>query len=287
MTKNLTHLAYHILVLLLSAGIALAIPRLFSELAEKLLSFWAYIENEKVFLVSLEISTAAALIILFNYLGQGWKARKVSRLAKSAGLLTDSPLRGRSPGWKSTGRKNAAQGGAGNIMIIGSTGLRTFAAPEGDLHHAVRNCRQAKILLLNPHGEGAIVRARSIPDPEITPEIIRDQIMKSIDFLKELKAVHKHIRLKLYPDVPLLKLAIIGDHAFLRHYHPDLNVRQMPEYVFTSDSIHGGLYLPLYRYFLSRWQDPALPEYDLETDELILRDKAGRRVLRREPEGGN
>lgn len=197
MTKNLAHLSYHIFVLLLSAAIALAIPHLFGAMAEKLLSFWAYIENEKVFLVSLEVSAAVVLIIMFNYLRQGWRARKLSRLARSAGLLTDSPLRGPSLGWKLNNRKQAAQGGAGNIMIIGSTGLRTFADPEGELHHAVRNCRQAKILLLNPQREGAIVRARSIPDPEITPDVIRYQIMRSVDFLKELKAVHKNIRLKL------------------------------------------------------------------------------------------
>lgn len=160
-------------------------------------------------------------------------------------------------------------------MIIGSTGLRTFAAPEGELHHAVRNCRKAKIMLLNPLGEGAIARAKSIPDPEITSEVIRDQIMESITFLKELKAGQKNIRLKLYSDMPLLKLAILGDHAFLRHYHVGLNVRKMPEYVFNSESIHGGLYMPLYRYFLSRWHDPEIPEYDLDTDELVFCDKSG------------
>lgn len=279
MTKNLVHLSYHIFVLLLSAAIALSIPHVFSTLAKNLLSFWAFIENEKMFLVSLEISTAAALIILFNSLRQGWEARKLSRLAKSAGLVPESRFRGllrRKPGNK----LKAAQGVAGDIMIIGSTGFRTFAAPEGELHEAVRSCRKAKILLLNPFGEGAIARAKSIPDPEITPEVIRDQIMESINFLKGLSLGQKNIRLKLYPDMPLLKLAILGDHAFLRHYHAGLNVRNMPEYVFSSESVHGGLYLPLYRYFLSRWHDPHIPEYDLDKDEFVFRDTAGRELAR-------
>ena len=274
MSKNLVHLSYHIFVLLLSAAIALSIPHVFSILAKNLLSFWAFIENEKMFLVSLEISTAVVLIILFNSLRQGWEARKLSRLAKSAGLVPESPFRGllgRKPGNK----LKVEHGVAGDIMIIGSTGIRTFAAPEGELHQVVRNCRQAKILLLNPFGEGAIARAKSIPDPEITPEVIRDQIMVSINFLKELSLGQKNIKLKLYPDMPLLKLAILGDRAYLRHYHTGLNVRNMPEYVFSSESIHGGLYLPLYRYFLSRWEDPDIPEYDLDTDELVLRDNAG------------
>ncbi|MDD3814056.1 MAG: hypothetical protein PHZ02_05370 [Desulfocapsaceae bacterium] len=279
MTKNLAHISEHIIVLLMSAAIALFIPHMLSALARNLLSFWTVIENEKMFLVSLEICTAVMLIISFNYIRQGWEARSLARLATRVGLVQESSFRallGRKP----TSKLKMAQGGAGDIMIIGSTGLHTFAAPDGELHHAVRNCRQAKIMLLNPRGEGAVARAKSIPDPEITPEIIRDQIMESINFLKELKAGQKNIRLKLYPDMPLLKLAILGDYAFLRHYHVGLNVRKMPEYVFSSDSIHGGLYLPLYRYFLSQWNDPDIPEYDLDTDELVFRDKAGREIRR-------
>ncbi|MHB8790569.1 MAG: hypothetical protein ACYDBT_11870 [Desulfobulbaceae bacterium] len=279
MTKNLLHLSYHIIVLLLSAAIALSIPHVFSTLAQNLLSFWAFVENEKMFLVSLEIFTAATLIIFFNYVRQGWEARKLSRVATNAGLVPTAMFPGLT-GRKPAARLKAAQGVAGDLMIIGSTGLRTFAAPEGELHHAMRNCRKAKIMLLNPLGEGAIARARSIPDPEITPEVIRDQILESINFLKELSAGQKNIRLKLYPDMPLLKLAILGDHAFLRHYHAGLNIRNMPEYVFRSNSVHGGLYLPLYRYFLSRWNDPDIPEYDLEKDALVLRDKAGREIQR-------
>jgi hypothetical protein len=29
-----------------------------------------------------------------------------------------------------------------------------------------------------------------------------------------------------------------------------------------------------------RWEDPAIPEYDLETDELVYRDSAGNEVGR-------
>ena len=92
MTKNLLHLSYHIIVLLLSAAIALSIPHVFSTLAKNLLSFWAYIENEKMFLVSLEICTAASLIFFFNYVRQGWEARTLSRLATSAGLVPVRPV---------------------------------------------------------------------------------------------------------------------------------------------------------------------------------------------------
>ena len=111
-------------------------------------------------------------------------------------------------------------------------------------------------------------------------EVIREQIMQSINFLKGLRAAQKQVRLKLYPDQPLLKLAIVGDYAFLRHYHTGQNVRHMPEYVFRNEQKHGGLYVPLNRYFLSRWQDPGIPEYDLDTDELVYRDRTGSEVRR-------
>ncbi len=274
MNKNLTHISYHIIVLVLSAAIAISIPRVFNVLAENLLSFWALIENEKLFLVSLEICTATVLIILINYVRQSWEARRLADLAMTAGMVPIVPsMRYR---WHKSTDKLKVVHGSGDIMILGSTGARTFTDSEGELHHALRNCRKAKIMLLSPIGEGAVARAKSIPDPEITPEIIKSQIMESINFLKELKAGQKNVRLKLYPGIPLLKLAILGDHAFLRHYHVGFNVRKMPEYVFKSEGIHGGLYLPLYRYFLSQWNDPDIPEYDLDTDEFIFRDKAGR-----------
>jgi hypothetical protein len=279
MVKNVAHISYHIIVVLLSAAIALSMPVLVSAAARKLLTSWTLIENEKIFLAVLEISTAVVLIILFNYVRRAWKDRRLSRMARNAGLVLVAPLRGFLVRQR-VKRLKEEQAFAREIMLICSTGFQTFAAPEGDLHQAVQNSREAKIMLLDPLGEGATTRAKSIPDPEITPEVVREQIIKSIEFLKGLKASQKSIRLKLYPDLPLLKLAILGDYVFLRHYHIGKNVRDMPEYVFKNDKNQGGLYIPLYRYFLSRWNDPNIPEYDLGSDELVHRDAAGNEVKR-------
>jgi hypothetical protein len=164
-------------------------------------------------------------------------------------------------------------------MLIGSTGFQTFGEPEGDLHRVLQNCREAKIMLMNPLGPGVTARARSLSDPSITPESFRDQIIRSIDHLKRLKAFQKNIRLKLYDEVPLLKLAILGDYLFLQHYPMGINVRAMPEYVFRHDR-NGGLFGLFYQYFISRWFDPAVPEYDLDTDDLVYRDRAGNEVRR-------
>ncbi len=174
---------------------------------------------------------------------------------------------------------------AGEIMIIGSTGVHSFVLPEGDLHEAVRRCREAKIMLLDPREHGAIARAQTMPDPEITPVAIREQVMKSIEFIKGVRGPGKTVRLKLYPDMPLFKMAILGGCAYVRHYHTGLNVRSMPEFVFQNTQHDGGLYLPMCRYFLSQWQDPDTPEYDLDSDEVVYRDQLGYEVLRESFDG--
>ena len=280
MFKNITHISYHVIVVFLSAALALSMPFIVSAIARKLLASWALIENEKVFLVAIEIVTAVVMILFFNLVRRAWNDRRLARMAKSAGLVQATPFRGTFIYKRRVKHMKKKLGFAREVMIIGSTGYRSFVEQEGDLHEAVQNCREAKIMLLDPLKHGAIARARSIPDPEITPEVIREQIINSIDFLKSLKASQKNVRLKLYSDMPLLKMAILGDYAFIRHYHTGLNVRQMPEFTFKNEQNHGGLYLPMYRYFLSRWQDSRIPEYDLDTDELVYRDHTGSEVAR-------
>jgi hypothetical protein len=54
----------------------------------------------------------------------------------------------------------------------------------------------------------------------------------------------------------------------------------MPEYVFYHGQNPGSLYTYFYQYFLARWNDPNIPEYALDTDELIYRDNAGNEIRR-------
>jgi hypothetical protein len=82
----------------------------------------------------------------------------------------------------------------------------------------------------------------------------------------------------LYPEPPLWKLAILGDHAWVRHYHPTLDVRVLPEYVFVHDQDPAGLFTAFYQYFVMRWNDPAIPEYDLLTGDLMSREGARKAV---------
>jgi hypothetical protein len=276
-----SHILSHVAIIGISAGIALSLPYTAGIAAQKFLLYWSFIGNEKIFLLTVEIAAAVLLILFFNYVGGVWRDRRLAATAKEAGLVTVSSPRGFLARRRNRKLKED-QGMARDIMVMGSTGCRTFVDPDGDLHHVVKNCREARIMLLNPYSEGANIRAKSILVPEITLERLREQIRMSIAYLKELKAVQKEIRLKLYDDVPFLKMAVSGDYIWAKHYHAGFDVQVMPEYIFMHNQNPGSLYATFYRYFLKQWNDPGVPEYDLEKDELVYRDVAGNE-LKREP----
>ncbi len=277
--KSISHIVYHIAVVVMSAAVALSLPFTVRFVAEKFLGFWGLIENEKIFLVSIEIASAVFLILLLNALVKGLKSRKLLKVTEEAGLHSMG-RNGRRIDRTRLKKLKEKNGFGRNIMLIGSTGHTTFVEPAGDLHQVLQKCREAKIMLLDPLGEGAASRARSIQSPDINAENFRRQIVRSIEFLKELKGSQKDIRLKLYRDMPFLKLAILGDYVFLRHYHPGVDVQQMPEYVLRHSRSPGCLYNPFYQHFLDRWHNVETPEYDLETDELVYRDKSGNEMRR-------
>lgn len=282
--NGLARVLSHVLLVALSAAIAFSLPYIVSVMARSFWTTWSIIERETIYLISVEIVTAIMLLLVFSYLGRSLKDRRIARTAKyaglvhcfgSAGLLAQRRIK----------KLKTKQGLARDVLIISSTGYRTFAEPRAELHRILQNCREAKIMLLNPRSEGAHARAKSILDPNVTPEKFAEQIKRSIDFLKDLRATQKNIRLKLYGDTPWLKLAILGDYVWMKHYHPGLDVQSMPEYVFEHDQNPGGLYTPLYQYFLTRWVNPGFPEYDLDTDELIHRNASGKEIGRERFDG--
>lgn len=278
MKKNVIHIAYHIAVVVLSTAFALTLPETIKYISHTILVSWSYIENQELFLISTEITVAVLLILGVNALVRYWKNRSRSRMAQIAGMHDVAPATGLLARRRMKKLKEE-QGFGRNVMIISSTGFQTFADPAGELHQVLRNCREAKIMLLDPLKEGVTARAKSLADPDITPEAFREQIIRSISFLKGLKGLQKNIRLKLYRDVPLIKLAILGDYLCMQHYPTGQNVHSMPEYVFKHDR-NANLFSLFYQYFVNRWLDPRIPEYDLETDELVYRDPTGREVRR-------
>ncbi len=277
--KGSSYVLHHMVMVGFSAAVALSLPFVIRFVAREFLLYWSRIGNDKIFFLFLEIILTVSIILFFAHLRKTWKDRKLSNMARAAGMVFVAPAKGFFTK-KRIKRLKESQGIARDVMVISSTGFRTFVDPEGELHQVIRNCRKAKVMLLDPSSEGAILRAKGIPDPEVTPETFGEQIRKSIDFLKTLKGAQKNVRLKLYSDPPFLKMTILGDFIWLQHYQPGLDVQRMPRYVFKHDPNIGSLYFPFYQYFLGKWNNPTIPEYDLETDELVYRDIAGNEVKR-------
>ncbi len=165
-------------------------------------------------------------------------------------------------------------------MVIGSSGHGTFVDQVGDLSTVLEKCLGAKILLVNPYSQEASKRIQAIGHPDLTLENYRADVRQSIELLKRLKAIGKAVKLKLYSDPPLIKLVILGDYLWLQHYHTDLDIQSMPEYVLQHNLKGHGLYTLCYQYFVQRWESTRIPEYDLDTDELVYRGRNGGEVRR-------
>jgi hypothetical protein len=135
-------------------------------------------------------------------------------------------------------------------------------------------------MLVNPYSQEASARIQAINHPEFTLETFREEVRQSIQLLKRLKAMGKTVKLKLYSDSPLMKLVILGDYLWLQHYHADLDVQTMPEYVLRHNRKDHGLYTLYAHYFVQRWESAEIPEYDLDTDELVYRSKTGNEIRR-------
>jgi len=266
---------YHIVVVALSAGIALSLPAV----ARNFLAYWSRVENEKIYLLAVEITAAIFLILCFNFIHRSLRDRTLAKMATGAGLVSFFPRRGRRA--QSRIKKLKERHGTGRtIMVIGSSGYGTFVDQVGDLSTVLEKCLGAKILLVNPYSQEASTRIRAIAHPDFTLENFREEIRQSIELLKRLKAIGKAVKLKLYSDPPLVKLVILGDYLWLQHYHTDLDVQTMPEYVLQHNLKDHGLYTLCYQYFVQRWESTDIPEYDLDTDELVYRGNNGSEIRR-------
>ena len=277
--KSAARILYHIGVVTLSAGIALSLPYVASVFALNFLDYWNRIQNDKSVLIAIEIAVALLLILTFNYVGRATRDRKLAEMATGAGLVRFFPVQGRLT-QRRIRKLKEKQGIARNVMVLGSTGLRTFVDPGGDLHAVLQNCLEAKVMLVNPSSEAAKARASAIQHSPAQAESITEQIRQSIDFLKRLKGAQKNVKLKLYSDIPHIKLAILGDYIWMQHYHATLDVQAMPQYLVKHSQNNHGLYTVFYQYFVEKWESPEIPEYDLEADELIYRGQNGSEARR-------
>lgn len=142
--KGPAHILYHATLIALSGSVAaLSLPYTADFIVTRLMIFWTFIGNEKISLISVGIALTMVLILFlnymmlmilfnysFNYIARSWKDRKVSRSANRAG-----PVRISTKGFFARGeirRLKESNGIARDILIIGSTGFRTFVEENGD-----------------------------------------------------------------------------------------------------------------------------------------------------------
>jgi hypothetical protein len=286
MLNSFKSIVHHIVILVLSAAAALSLPYVGRFIAQNYQTYWSLLQGRKVFLIAVEIAAAVLLIIIFNYLKRSWEDRRVSSMAAKIGLVLATYARTSAARIKLQKMKEN-YGLSKDVMVICSTGFTTFASPDGDLHNVIKNCREAKIMLLNPFSDGTYLRARSIPDAGVTAERFKRQILASIEFLRQLQEVRQNIRLKIYHEPPLLKLAILGDYISMKFYRAGLGTEEMPEYIFEHSPDRSSLYSIFYQLFLSKWRDPAIPEYDFGAGELLYRDGSGNELRREKLSTGN
>src|SRR5580765_3622173 len=81
-------LAFHAVVVGLSAGIAWSLP----SIARQFLAFWSHVEHERVLLLTIEVGVALFLIVISNYLWRAFKDRRQAVMARGAGLVSFFPL---------------------------------------------------------------------------------------------------------------------------------------------------------------------------------------------------
>jgi hypothetical protein len=282
LATEVSTLAFHAMVIGLSAGIAWSLP----SIARQFLVFWSHVEQEKVLLLIIEVGVALLLIVISNYLWRAHKDRRQAVMARGAGLASFFPLHDPGAGRKIRELKQQQSLGR-TVLAIGVTGHGTVVNNKAELHALLGTCLEAKLILLNPFSEEAARRAQSLSHSDIAPDRFREELQDTITLIKRLRASGKVIRLKLYSDRPHLRMVILGDYLWLQHYHTELDIRWMPEYVFQHNPDHHGLYTLFYQYFTKRWENQQIPEYDFQTDELVYRTRSGSELRRERFEPGD
>jgi hypothetical protein len=266
---------YHIVVVALSGGIALLLPAG----AKQFLSFWSRVEQDRLSLIAVEMTVAVLLIVCLNYFHRSIRDRALASVAAGAGLVSFFPRRTRGAQRRIKQLKEEQSTGR-TISVIGSSGHSTFVDQVGGLSSVLDKCLGARIMLVNPYSQEVSARIQAISHPEFTLEKFQKEVQQSIQLLKRLKAMGKAVKLKLYSDSPLIKLVILGDYLWLQHYHADLDVQTMPEYVLRHNRKDHGLFTLYAHYFVQRWESAEIPEYDLDTDELVYRSRTGNEIRR-------
>ena len=265
----------HVLLVAVSGGIALLLP----SAARRIPVLWTGIEQNTAALIAVEMGIAMLLVVGLGAITRAIRDRRLAAAAVGAGLESFFPQRARRAE-RHISRIRDTHASGRTVKVIGSSGYNTLVDQVGSLASVLEQCLGAQILLVNPHSPEAAARLQAIDQSGQTLEAFRREVRQSIALLKRLKAVGKSVRLKLYADAPPVKMVILGDYLWLQHNHADTGIDAMPEYLLRRNPAAHGLYTLYAHDFERRWADAEIPEYDLDTDELVYRSRAGGELRR-------
>lgn len=267
----------HMCITLLAIGIAFSLP---VGARYILYQWWPKVVEDANLLIATEVSLAAALALLFNMAGIAWENRSKVRMTDLASLVHVR----QSDSWLARWRERrlvkplpAVRDG----FVLTITGFDTFADEKSLLGEALKNAYEIRVMLLNPHGEGAGKWVDSLPE-QITRQNFISEVESSIAHLTTLRTLGKKVSLKFYEHEPFWKIVVLGDHVWVQHCHSGFEVKREPEYVFALNRKHlrRGFFVPFYMHFLKQWSDHRHPEYDFDTGQLVYRDAYGKEIRR-------
>lgn len=265
LARSVKHVLAHILITLLAVGIAFSLPNL----AQHVLYFWwPRVEDDSRLLLATEIVFAAVLVLLFNVSKLAWDSRRKLKASAVASLVHAKERQGWFRASAETELIKQLRG-ARDIAVQSVTGKEILCAGSW-VADVLEHCSEARILLMNPDGEGARERARATRDPAASLTAYREQVQASIAYLASIAAAGKKVSVRLYDTTPFWQLVVAGDYAWVQHCYC-AEVGTWPEYVFQlqKNAPRRGFYTPFYVQFLTLWNDPRVQQYDFGTRELI------------------
>ncbi len=280
---SLRQVMLHMCVTVLAVGIAFSLPVVASYI---LYQWWPIVVEDSNLLMATEVVLAAVLVLLFNMAGIAWRNRRKVRMTDLVSLVHVR----QNDSWFSRWRER----GVGKFLpaardgfVLTVTGGDTFADNKNLLGEALNNAYELRVMLLNPHSEGAGKRVDSLPE-QITQQNFISEVEASIAHLDALRTLGKKVSLKFYEQEPFWKLVLLGDHVWVQFCHGGLEMKRGPEYVFAlnRDNPQQGFFVPFYMHLLKQWTDRSHPEYDFDTRQLIYRDKCGKEIRRVDFAGG-
>lgn len=277
--SSLRLMAVHAAITLLAVGIAFKLP----DAARYILyQWWPRVQDDSQALLLTELGLAGLLVLAFNLMRFTWDCWRKAKANAVASLVH---ARDTTDGWLSRlveGKLMRSPPWKRDLLIMAITGHDTFTTESAALHHASKDCHELRVMLLNPAGEGARYRARSLGDPDTVIDRYRSEVAGSVAHLARLHAAGKKVALKLYEDPPFWKLVFAGDEVWVQFCHDGRDTKECPEYAFAlqPNRPERGLFPAFFSFFLNHWNDPRHPEYDFETGELVSRNPDGTELRR-------